>query len=127
MVNPASGAVVAEMTDAGPGAPGAAREAVAAGSLARLMASEMGKLLREARADVQCAARFVKWYAEEWNGIAPGALPARCNCRRTCRENGPRPARALWLPPPAFSLEDPGLPFLRVHRPLLRRPCLRRP
>ncbi len=50
--------------------------------LARLMALEMGKPLKEARAEVDYAAGFVEWYAEEAKRVYGEMVPARLPGRR---------------------------------------------
>ncbi len=110
VVSPATGEVVAEVADAGEEeAKEALEEAVRAQRawaqasayergevlrrwfelileheepLARLMALEMGKPLKEGRAEVRYAAGFVEWYAEEAKRVYGEMVPARLKGRR---------------------------------------------
>lgn len=103
--SPATGAVLAEVADCGPGQARTAIEAAAqifpewrsttpylrsdllrkwhdsilahAETLARTMAQEMGKPLVEARREVLYAAAFVDWYAEEAKRIYGETVPSR--------------------------------------------------
>lgn len=105
VVAPATGEVVAEVADCSPGeAEEALVQAVAAQKawsrttaheragvlrrwydlilaheepLARLMALEMGKPLKEARGEVRYAAGFVEWYAEEAKRIYGETVPSQ--------------------------------------------------
>ncbi|MCS6869004.1 NAD-dependent succinate-semialdehyde dehydrogenase, partial [Thermus sp.] len=105
VVSPATGEVVAEVADCGPEeAEEAIGEAVRAQAswaqatayqraevlrrwhdlilahrepLARLMAQEMGKPLKEARGEVDYAAGFVAWYAEEAKRVYGETIPSQ--------------------------------------------------
>jgi len=105
VVAPATGKVVAEVADCGPEEAVEALEAAVVAQrswsratayeraavlrrwhdlilaheepLARLMALEMGKPLKEARGEVRYAAGFVEWYAEEAKRIYGETLPSQ--------------------------------------------------
>lgn len=115
--NPATGAVVAQVADCGPAEAHRAVEAAVESfalwkaytayeranvlrrwyelvleheeALARLMATEMGKPIREARGEVRYAAGFILWYAEEATRITGEILPSQFAHKRLLVQKQP--------------------------------------